>query len=102
MSDATVLLHALADGKAEAKDALWSLIYQEMHQLAEGKIRREAPDQTLNATDLVHEAYLRLLGSEGTRWQNSRHFFCAAAEAMRRILIDRARKKHREKRGGGQ
>src|SRR5262245_5805822 len=100
MSDATLLLKAMAEGNTKAKEDLWTLVYDQMCRLAGEKVGREAPGQTLTATDLVHEAYLRLMGGEGVRWENSRHFFSAAAEAMRRILIDRARRKRRNKRGG--
>jgi RNA polymerase sigma factor (TIGR02999 family) len=101
MSEATILLNAMAQGDDHAKEALWTLVYDQMCRLAGDKISREAPGQTLTAHDLVHEAYMRLVGGEGAHFENSRHFFCAAAEAMRRILIDRARRKHRDKRGGG-
>jgi RNA polymerase sigma factor (TIGR02999 family) len=100
MSEVTVLLASAADGDSKAAKALWTLVYDELHRMARGKIACEQPGQTLAATDLVHEAYLRLVGDQSGQWENSRHFFCAAAEAMRRILIDRARRKRRIKRGG--
>jgi RNA polymerase sigma factor (TIGR02999 family) len=105
MSDLTELLNAVEDGDAHAAAQLLPLIYAELRTLAAQKLAQEAPGQTLQATALVHEAYIRLLGGDGCaaepHWENCRHFFAAAAEAMRRILIDRARDKHRLKRGGG-
>jgi RNA polymerase sigma factor (TIGR02999 family) len=102
MSDVTHLLNALAEGDPHAGDQLLPLVYDELRRLAAHKLAREQPGQTLNATALVYEAYLRLVGSgDEPRWDNRRHFFAAAAEATRRILLDRARDKHRLKRGGG-
>jgi RNA polymerase sigma factor (TIGR02999 family) len=101
MSEATRILSAIDQGDPHAAEQLLPLIYGELRILAAQKLAHEAPDQTLQATALVHEAYVRLVdvGRE-QRWDNSRHFFAAAAEAMRRILLDRARNKHRHKRGG--
>lgn len=100
MSDVTRILHAIEEGDARASDELLPLVYDELRQLAAQKLSQEKPGQTLQATALVHEAYLRLVGSEETSWENRGHFFIAAAEAMRRILIENARKKKRIKRGG--
>jgi RNA polymerase sigma factor (TIGR02999 family) len=101
MSDVTLLLNAIDQGNKMAAEELLPLVYQELRALAAHKLACEAPAQTLQATALVHEAYLRLIGGQGARWQNSQHFFCAAAEAMRRILVENARRKGRLKRGGG-
>ena len=101
MSDVTRILEAANQGDSRAMDRLLSVVYDELRRLAAGKIARERPGQTLQATDLVHQAYLRLLGGEGARWENSVHFFGAAAEAMRRILVEAARRKARLKHGGG-
>ena len=94
----TLLLEAIALGEAGAADALLPLVYRELQQLARAKMAREQPGHTLQPTALVHEAWLRLGGQS---FENRAHFFGAAAEAMRRILIERARRKLREKRGGG-
>ncbi len=107
MSDVSAILNAVEQGDPHAAEQLLPLVYDELRKLAEHKLAREAPGQTLQATALVHEAYARLVGgaegksAEGKDWDGRRHFFAAAAEAMRRILIDRARDKHRIKRGGG-
>jgi len=102
MSDVTRILAAIEQGDARAADELLPLVYQELRRLAAQKISREPPGQTLQATALVHEAYIRLVGSQAQNWSGRTHFFTAAAEAMRRILIDNARRKQRLKRGGGQ
>jgi len=102
MSDVTRILNALERGDEKAIDELLPLVYEELRLLAAKKLSKEPPGQTLQATALVHEAYLRLLGNEGQTWQSQGHFFAAAAEAMRRILIDNARRKQRLKRGGDQ
>ncbi len=102
MSNVTVMLNAIEDGNLKATEELLPLVYEELRRLAASKLAFEPPGQTLQATALVHEAYLRLVGDQSSRWQNSRHFFCAAAQAMRRILVERARRKGRLKRGGGQ
>jgi RNA polymerase sigma factor (TIGR02999 family) len=101
MSDVTRILADLREGDRHAADRLLSAVYDELRQLAASKLAQERPGQTLQATALVHEAYLRLLGDEPAHWENRAHFFAAAAEAMRRILVDAARRKARLKRGGG-
>ena len=101
MSDVTRILAAIEQGDVKAVDELFPLVYQELRQLAAQRFSKELPGQTLQATALVHEAYLRLVGSENQNWSSRTHFFAAAAEAMRRILIDNARRKQRLKRGGG-
>jgi len=93
MSDVTRILNAIEKGDAKATDELLPLVYEELRLLAAQKLSHEAPGQTLQATALVHEAYLRLVGSESPSWENRGHFFAAAAEAMRRILIENARRK---------
>jgi len=102
MSDVTQLLGALDAGDPRAADQLLPLVYGELRRLAATKMAQEKPGQTLQATALVHEAWLRLAGPEQQKAWNSRgHFFGAAAEAMRRILVDRARQKARVRHGGG-
>jgi RNA polymerase sigma factor (TIGR02999 family) len=93
MSDATVLLSAMEQGEPAAAEKLLNLVYDELRRLAASKMARERPGQTLQPTELVHEAWLRLIGAENSKFENRAHFFSAAAEAMRRILIDRARRK---------
>jgi len=100
MSDVTRILNAIERGDAKATDELLPLVYEELRLLAAQKLSHEAPGQTLQATALVHEAYLRLIGSEAQSWENRGHFFAAAAEAMRRILVENARRKKTLKRGG--
>ena len=100
MSEVTRILNAIEQGDARAADKLLPLVYEELRRLAARKMSQEPPGQTLQATALVHEAYIRLLGSENQNWDNRGHFFKAAAEAMRRILIDNARRKKSQKRGG--
>jgi RNA polymerase sigma factor (TIGR02999 family) len=102
MSDVTRILTAIEKGDAKAADELLPLVYEELRHLAGSKMSQEPPGQTLQATALVHEAYIRLVGSEAQNWSGRTHFFAAAAEAMRRILIDNARRKQRLKRGGDQ
>jgi RNA polymerase sigma factor (TIGR02999 family) len=99
MSEVTRILTAIEEGDPQAAEQLLPLIYDELRKLAAHKLALEKPGQTLDATALVHEAYLRLVG--GQQFQSRRHFFAAAAEAMRRILIERARQKKSLKRGGG-
>jgi RNA polymerase sigma factor (TIGR02999 family) len=99
MPELTQLLSALEQGKGQAADELLPLVYDELRKLAAGKLSLLPPVQTLQATALVHEAYLRLLGAEKNQWRNRRHFFAAAAEAMRHILIDRARRRSRLRHG---
>ena len=102
MNDVTRILSAIEHGDPVAAEKLLPLVYEELRKLAAQKMAQESPDQTLQATALVHEAYLRLVDTEKAQHWNSRgHFFMAAAEAMRRILINRAREKHRLKRGVG-
>jgi RNA polymerase sigma factor (TIGR02999 family) len=102
MSDVTRILSAIEQGDPHAANQLLPLVYDELRQLAAHKLAQEQPGQTLDATALVHEAYLRLVDVEQAQPWNSRgHFFAAAAQAMRRILVENARRKHQEKRGGG-
>jgi RNA polymerase sigma factor (TIGR02999 family) len=102
MSEVTQILHAIAGGDPSAANQLLPLVYDELRQLAARKLALEKPGQTLEPTALVHEAYLRLVGGEEeSDWEGRRHFIAAAAEAMRRILIENARLKKRDKRGGG-
>lgn len=98
MSDVTRILNAIERGDAKATDELLPLVYEELRFLAAQKLSHEAPGQTLQATALVHEAYIRLVGDEPHGWDSRGHFFAAAAEAMRRILIDNARRKQTRKR----
>jgi RNA polymerase sigma factor (TIGR02999 family) len=103
MNDVTRMLSAIEHGDARAAEQLLPLVYDELRKLAAQKLAQEKPGQTLQATALVHEAYLRLVGIDKAQQWNSRgHFFAAAAEAMRRILVNRARDKQRLRRGGGQ
>lgn len=102
MSEATVLLNAIESGDAIAADQLLPLVYKELRRLAATKMANEAVGQTLQPTALVHEAWLRLVGHETPQFKNRAHFFAAAAEAMRRILIDRARHRRAVRHGGGQ
>jgi len=101
MSDVTRILTAIEEGDAKAAEELLPAVYEELRRLAAQKLSREPPGQTLQATALVHEAYIRLVGAESQNWKGRTHFFAAAAEAMRRILVDNARRKQRLKRGGG-
>ena len=102
MSDVTRLLEAVEQGDPRAAEDLLPVVYDELRKLAAYKLAHEAPGQTLQPTALVHEAWLRLAGSEGLRWENRRHFISVAAEAMRRILIERARRRRRVRHGAGQ
>lgn len=102
MSDATVMLAAAEAGDSEAAQRLLVLVYEELRRLAAAKMANEAPGHTLQPTALVHEAWLRLMGGEERKFENRAHFFSAAAEAMRRILIDRARRRQTQRQGGGQ
>lgn len=103
MSEVTRILNAAEAGDPRAADQLLPLVYDELRRLAAAQMAREKPGQTLDATALVHEAYLRLVGTEpdAAKFVSKSHFFRAAAEAMRHILVDQARKKRAEKRGGG-
>jgi RNA polymerase sigma factor (TIGR02999 family) len=100
MSEVTQILTALVQGQSQAADQLLPLVYGELRRLAAWHLAHEKPGQTLQATALVHEAYLRLVGKDDPGWQGRRHFFGAAAEAMRRILVENARRKSRLKHGG--
>jgi RNA polymerase sigma factor (TIGR02999 family) len=102
MSEATRILSAIEAGDVQAAERLLPLVYDELRKLAKQKLAHETPGQTLQATALVHEAYLRLVGTTASepRWDGRGHFFAAAAEAMRRVLIDNARRKQADKHGG--
>ena len=101
MSDVTRILTAIEQGDAKASEELLPLVYHELRRMAGHKLAGERPGQTLQPTALVHEAWLKLVDSPNQSWQNRAHFFGAAAEAMRRILIARARHKNRQRRGSG-
>jgi RNA polymerase sigma factor (TIGR02999 family) len=101
VSDITLILNAAQQGDPKAAEELLPLLYDELRKLAAQKMAREAPGQTLQPTALVHEAWLRL-GGDGQKWLNRAHFFGAAAEALRRILVEKARRRQRLKCGGGQ
>src|SRR5579864_4921872 len=100
MSEATVMLAAVEAGDSKAAEQLLVLIYDELRRLAASKLAHEAPNQTLQPTALVHEAWLRLVGDQSRSFKDRAHFFRASAEAMRHILIDRARRKKTERHGG--
>ena len=101
MDEVTRILSAVEQGDTEAPEQLLPLVYDELRRLAAARLAHEAPGQTLDATALVHEAYMRLVGpANGGGFANRKHFFVAASEAMRRILVENARRKHRAKRGG--
>jgi RNA polymerase sigma factor (TIGR02999 family) len=102
VSDVTRVLNAIEGGDAKAAEKLLPLVYDELRRLAAAKMAQEAPGHTLQATALVHEAWMRLVGGGDREWNGRGHFFGAAAEAMRRILIDNARRKHAARHGGGQ
>ncbi len=101
MTRVTNILQAIGRGEHGASEALFTAVYDELRQMAVRRLAKESSGHTLQATALVSEAYLRLVGTEEKQWENRYHFFVAAAEAMRRILIDAARKRQRLKRGGG-
>jgi RNA polymerase sigma factor (TIGR02999 family) len=102
MSEVTQILNAIEQGDAHAAEKLLPLVYDELRRLAAQKLAQEKPGQTLQATALVHEAYVRLVGTKkGQSWDARGHFFAAAAEAMRRILVENARRKRRLRHGGG-
>jgi RNA polymerase sigma factor (TIGR02999 family) len=101
VSDVTQLLNAIDAGDSKAADQLLPLVYRELRNLAAAKMAREKPAQTLQATALVHEAWLRLAGSDQQQWRGRSHFYGAAAEAMRRILIEKARRKAAQRHGSG-
>lgn len=100
MADVTHILNAIEQGNSQAIDELLPLVYEELRLLAAQRLSKEPPGQTLQATALVHEAYIRLVGAECRTWSGRNHFFMAAAEAMRRILVDRARHKKGPRHGG--
>lgn len=102
MSEVTRILEAMEQGESRAAEQLLPLVYEELRKLAAWKMSREAPGQTLQPTALVHEAWLRLAGAEKPQWNSRAHFFGAAAEAMRRILIENARRKKAIRHGGDQ
>ena len=99
-AEITQMLREWSDGKPEALENLLPLVYAELHRQAASYLRRERPGHTLQTTALIHEAYLKLIDRRDVSWQSRTHFFAVAAQAMRRILVDYARAKHREKRGG--
>jgi RNA polymerase sigma factor (TIGR02999 family) len=101
VNEITHILSAMEQGDPNAAAQLWPLVYEELRGIARAQMAREPPGQTLDATALVHEAYLRLGGDEGQAFANRRHFFAAAAQAMRRILVENVRRKGRDKHGGG-
>jgi RNA polymerase sigma factor (TIGR02999 family) len=101
MSEITLLLEAARQGDVYAAEQLLPLVYDELRRLAAAKMEREHPGQTLQPTALVHEAWLRLTGDDQRRWNDRTHFFAAAAESMRRILVDNARRKRAQRHGGG-
>jgi RNA polymerase sigma factor (TIGR02999 family) len=101
-SDITGLLRALAGGEAKALDALMPLVYDELRRIARHHMRGEATGHTLDTTGLVHEAYLKLVGSQAVEWRDRQHFFATASRAMRRVLVDHARTRGRAKRGDGE
>jgi RNA polymerase sigma factor (TIGR02999 family) len=98
--DITQMLHEWSSGNPEALQQLLPLVYDELHRQAARYLRRERSDHTLQTTALIHEAYLKLVDQKNVQWQNRAHFFAISAQAMRRILVDYSRTKHREKRGG--
>ena len=102
MSEVTQLLARVEQGDRDAADELLPLVYEELRMMAAARMAHEPPGQTLQPTALLHEAWLRLADGQPQHWNNRNHFFMAAAEAMRRILVERARRKARLKRGGGQ
>jgi RNA polymerase sigma factor (TIGR02999 family) len=101
MEDLTRILAAVADGQPEAGERLVSLLYRELREVAQRAMSSERPDHTLQPTALVHEVYLRLAGGDGLRFESRAHFFGAAATAIRRVLVEHARRRVRVKRGGG-
>ena len=100
--DVTLLLKEVANGNQEAVGKLIPLVYDELHRVAENRLRLERPDHTLQPTALVHEAYLKVVAQRDAKWQNRAHFFAVASSLMRRILVDYARGRLRDKRGGKQ
>ena len=102
MNEVTQILEAVSRGESKAASELLLLVYEELRRLATAKMASEAPGQTLQPTALVHDAWLRLTGDDQRKWNDRTHFFAAAAEAMRRILVDNARRKRTARHGGGQ
>jgi RNA polymerase sigma-70 factor (ECF subfamily) len=102
LEEVTQLLQELADGDQAVVDSLFPIVYDQLRRLAQGQLRGERKDHTLNATALVHEAYLKLIDQTRVQWQNRAHFFAIAAQAMRRILINYANQRLAQKRGGGE
>lgn len=102
MTEVTELLHRWEDGRPEVLDELMPIVYAELRKLARSYVRQERPNHTLSATALVNEAYIRLAGQRSQHWQNRAHFFGIAAQLMRRVLVDHARRKRSDKRGGGE
>ena len=102
MHEVTQILEAISRGESKAANELLSLVYDELRRLAAAKMASEAPGHTLQPTALVHEAWLRLTNDQHRKWNDRTHFFAAAAEAMRRILVDNARRKHTRRHGGAQ
>lgn len=102
MNDVTRILESIEHGDPQAADQLLPLVYEELRKLAAARMAHETPNQTLQPTALVHEAWLRLAGNQNPHYANRAHFFAAAAEAIRRILIDKARRKRAQRHGGGQ
>jgi len=102
VSEVTQILDAIGQGNSQAADQLLPVVYAELRRLAAHKMASESPGQTLQPTALVHEAWLKLVGQQNRKWQDRNHFFAAAAEAMRRILVDNARRKRTLRHGGGQ
>ena len=100
MHNVTQILQSIGEGNAQAAEELLPLVYEDLRRLAQRKMSNEIPGQTLQATALVHESYLRLVGSQNIGWDSRNHFFAAAAEAMRRILVENARRKKRKRHGG--
>lgn len=100
MTEITQYLQAIREGKQGASDSLLNAVYETLRQIAAARLSRESGQQTLHPTDLVHEAWIRMGGNDAVAWENRSHFFGAAAEAMRRTLVDNARKRKRLKRGG--
>lgn len=96
----TILLREWSEGKREALDELLPLVYKELHKQAQRYLRKERSDHTLQTTALIHEAYLKLIDQRSVEWESRTHFFAIAAQMMRRILVDHARTRHRDKRGG--
>ena len=101
MSEVTVILDSIQKGDPKAAEELLPLVYDELRKLAAFKLAQQPPGQTLQPTALVHEVYLRLLGNGNNSWQDRKHFFAAAAEAMRHLIVDRARRKATARHGGG-